>query len=63
MLLFVSVFNIRLFKKVYLIVYNPYVELYHYESKSRGYEDNPEKIERFNSEIRRFREKWGKELD
>ncbi|SEP75288.1 Glycosyltransferase, GT2 family [Lachnospiraceae bacterium RM5] len=56
-------FCMKVRDKGYLIVYNPYVELYHYESKSRGYEDNPEKIERFNSEIRRFREKWGKELE
>ena len=25
-----------------LIVFNPWVELYHYESKSRGMEDTPE---------------------
>lgn len=41
-----------------LIVYNPYAELYHYESKSRGAEDSPEKVERFHQEIRRFEEKW-----
>ena len=45
-----------------LVVYNPQVELYHYESKSRGLEDTPEKIERFNSEVARFIEKWNKEL-
>lgn len=33
-----------------LVVYNPYAELYHYESKSRGLEDSPEKVERFNRE-------------
>lgn len=33
-----------------LIVYNPYAEFYHYESKSRGLEDSPEKVERFNGE-------------
>ncbi len=33
-----------------LVVYNPYAELYHYESKSRGFEDSPEKVERFNGE-------------
>lgn len=33
-----------------LVVYNPYAELYHYESKSRGLEDSPEKVERFNGE-------------
>ena len=42
----------------YLVVYNPYAELYHYESKSRGLEDTEEKIKRFNSEIDRFAAKW-----
>lgn len=42
----------------YLIVYDPNAELYHYESKSRGYEDTPEKIQRFQNEISRFIEKW-----
>ncbi len=42
----------------YLVVYNPYAELYHYESKSRGYEDTPEKIARFQSEIREFQKRW-----
>ena len=42
-----------------LVVYNPYVCLYHYESKSRGLEDTPEKIERFNREIATFLKKWG----
>lgn len=46
-----------------LIVYNPAVELYHYESKSRGLEDTPEKVERFNSEVARFIERWTKELE
>lgn len=41
------------------IVYNPYAELHHYESKSRGYEDTPEKVKRFNGEIARFQERWG----
>lgn len=46
-----------------LVVYNPYAELYHYESKSRGLEDTPEKVARFNSEIEKFIEKWEKELE
>lgn len=46
-----------------LVVYNPAVELYHYESKSRGSEDTPEKVERFNSEVARFIEKWHEELE
>lgn len=41
-----------------LVVYNPYALLYHYESKSRGLEDTPEKVARFNREIRIFSEKW-----
>lgn len=46
----------------YLIVYTPYAELYHYESVSRGSEDTPEKVERFNGEVARFMDRWGKEL-
>lgn len=49
-------------QKDYLIVFTPYAELYHYESKSRGSEDTPEKIARFSGEIQRFYDKWGKEL-
>nr|WP_236671877.1 glycosyltransferase family 2 protein [Enterococcus sp. BWB1-3] len=41
-----------------LVVYNPYAELYHYESKSRGAEDTPEKIQRFQNEIAVFQNKW-----
>ena len=46
-----------------LVVMNPGVELYHFESKSRGYEADAGKHERFKSEIRRFRKKWEKELE
>lgn len=46
----------------YLIVWTPYAELYHYESKSRGYEDTPEKKRRFEGEVRHFQERWKKEL-
>ncbi len=49
-------------KAGYLIVYTPFAEFYHYESKSRGDEDTPEKRARFNSEVFRFQERWGKEL-
>ena len=47
----------------YLIVYDPYAELIHYESKSRGYEDTEEKIERFNREIKLFQTRWKKILE
>lgn len=46
-----------------LIVYNPYAELHHYESKSRGYEDTPEKIRRFQGEIEKFQKRWADILE
>ncbi|MGN0262991.1 MAG: glycosyltransferase [Oliverpabstia sp.] len=42
----------------YLVVYNPKVELYHYESKSRGSENNEEKVRRFQREIEFMRSRW-----
>lgn len=42
----------------YKVVYNPAVELYHYESKSRGAEDSEEKVRRFQSEIEFMRNRW-----
>ena len=42
----------------YLNIYTPYAELYHHESKSRGYEDSDEKRKRFADEIYRFNLKW-----
>lgn len=47
----------------YLIVFTPYAEAYHYESKSRGAEDTPQKRARFQGEVERFREKWGDVLE
>ncbi len=41
-----------------LVVYQPRVEAYHYESKSRGSEDTPEKVARFQREIEYMRETW-----
>ena len=46
-----------------LIVQNPAAELFHYESKSRGYEETSEKHERFKKEIKYFRDKWKDVLD
>lgn len=51
-------FCLRVRKAGYLVVYDPYVELYHYESKSRGTEDTKEKIRRFQSEIEYMRSHW-----
>ena len=46
-----------------LCVYNPYVSFFHYESKSRGLEDTPEKVRRFNGEIATFASRWGAILE
>ena len=54
-------FCLKIRQKGYLIVYNPYIELMHYESKTRGYENTPEKQERFDRECNNFKTKW-KEL-
>lgn len=54
---------LRIREKGYLIVYNPYAELNHYESKSRGTEDTEEKVQRFNSEIALFKSRWADILD
>lgn len=55
-------FCMRLRKMGYLNVWTPFAELYHYESESRGYEDTPEKQERFVGEIERFKSRWKEEL-
>ena len=46
-----------------LIVFNAFSEWYHYESKSRGYEDTDEKIKRFEGEVAKFQKKWSKVLE
>lgn len=46
----------------YLVVYNPDVEMYHYESRTRGPEDTEEKRRRFQSEIEYMRTHWIKYL-
>lgn len=45
------------------VVYAPAAELYHYESKSRGAENSPEKVERFHREIGRFVKRWEEVLE
>ncbi len=46
----------------YKILFNPYAKLFHYESKSRGYEDTAEKQERFQAEITKLQTKWEEEI-
>lgn len=47
----------------YRNVYLPHVVLYHHESKSRGYEDTPEKQARFLSEQRLMHERWNTDTE
>ena len=49
---------LKLRQKGLLNVFTPFAELYHYESVSRGLDDQGEKAERYNRESERFREKW-----
>lgn len=51
-------FCLRVRQEGYLVVYNPFVEAYHYESKSRGQEDTKEKVQRFGEEIEFIRSRW-----
>ncbi len=46
-----------------LVVYSAWAEWFHYESKSRGYEDTPEKKARFDGEVAKFRKRWGHLID
>ena len=50
---------LKIRKAGYLITYTPYAELYHFESKSRGYEDTPEKQARHDQEKDFLAQKWG----
>lgn len=45
------------------VVFNAFSEWYHYESKSRGYEDTPEKLKRFEGEVAKFQKKWPEILE
>ncbi|MBR6366248.1 MAG: glycosyltransferase family 2 protein [Lachnospiraceae bacterium] len=51
-------FCLRVGEAGYRVVFDAETELYHSESKSRGYEDTPEKMERFSKEIDRFLSRW-----
>lgn len=56
-------FCLKLRKEGLLNVFTPFAELFHYESISRGLDDQGEKAERYNKESERFREKWKAELE
>jgi GT2 family glycosyltransferase len=56
-------FCLKIREKEYLIIYDPYIKLVHYESKTRGYEDTVEKKERFDNEVLCFLDKWAHILE
>lgn len=56
-------FCLRLREKGLLNVFTPFAELYHFESRSRGLDDQAEKAERYNRESEKFRQKWKAVLD
>ena len=51
-------FCLKLVERGYRNIYLPHVVLYHYESKSRGYEDNADKQARFAKEVAYMQQKW-----
>ena len=64
---FVMAFNdvdlcLRIQAAGYRVLMAPDAELYHLESKTRGYEDTPEKLGRFQHEYRMFQSKWDRYL-
>jgi len=51
-------FCLRVLKAGYRNVWTPFAELYHHESASRGYEDTPDKKERFAREVLTMQRRW-----
>ncbi|NUN64582.1 glycosyltransferase family 2 protein [Pseudanabaena biceps] len=56
-------FCLKICKLGYRNVYLPHVVLYHYESKSRGLDNTPEKLERSVREIEYMKCKWKEFID
>ena len=55
--------NLKALSEGYYNVCLNNIEMFHYESKSRGYEDTKEKAERFKTEQDYMLKKWGKKLE
>ncbi|MEG2993602.1 MAG: glycosyltransferase, partial [Bacilli bacterium] len=56
-------FNLKLLEAGYYNVFVPQVELYHYESKTRGLDTTGEKYQRFLTEQHYMHKKWGNKID
>ncbi len=53
---------LKLLKKDYYNIMLPQVEVYHYESKSRGLDNTPEKLNQYLKEKEYFQKRWKKEI-
>jgi len=51
-------FCLKVHETGYLNLFTPHSVMIHHESKSRGYEDTPEKVRRFEKEQLLFNQKW-----
>jgi GT2 family glycosyltransferase len=61
---FILAFNdidlcLKIRQRGYAVLWTPFAELYHHESKTRGYETTPQKRQRFALEADLFQTKWG----
>jgi len=56
-------FCLRIREAGYRVVYTPYAELYHYESVSRGKDDDPAKKARAQREVTYMRERWAEVIE
>jgi hypothetical protein len=55
-------FCLKVKSKGYRNLWTPHAELFHHESKSRGYEDTPAKQKRFMSEVASMKLRWSAEI-
>jgi hypothetical protein len=51
-------FCLKIQEKGYLNLWTPHAELYHHESKTRGFDDTLEQKDRFWGEVDYFKHKW-----
>jgi O-antigen biosynthesis protein len=56
-------FCLKIVEQGYRNIYLPHVVLYHYESKSRGYDTTPDKLKRFMQEVTITRQRWQRYID
>ncbi|MCR5310247.1 MAG: glycosyltransferase family 2 protein [Lachnospiraceae bacterium] len=54
---------LKLREKGYLNIFTPFSELFHYESQSRGLDNDPAKAARYDSEVAVFKKRWQAVLD